>query len=255
MASFPFNPFGTAHCSAIAVTILAAILLTWYGRKSKNAKTLSIIRYTLGAILILSVSLDPILTLAREGLNAHGWAKVKKDALPFYLCDVVSLILAFALFRKSSKLTEIGYLWAVAGTTQGLITPTLGFGPAHPEFYAFFLQHGGAPIAAIFLIWGLRIAPQNGAFKRAVIWSFAYVATIVPLNWLIGENYGFLNGLPPVPTLFDHMGPWPYYLITLHIIAYTLYFILLQITPKPKQACPTTKFSGPTTPKLPQNVS
>ena len=53
------------------------------------------------------------------------------------------------------------------------------------------------------------------------------------INWIIEQNYGFLNELPDPGTLFDHMGPYPYYLITLQGIAFTLYFILLKIAPKP----------------------
>ena len=51
------------------------------------------------------------------------------------------------------------------------------------------------------------------------------------INVIIGENYGFLNAKPVVPTFFDYMGPWPFYLITLQVIAYSLYAILLKIAP------------------------
>ncbi|MDB4754757.1 YwaF family protein, partial [Akkermansiaceae bacterium] len=64
-------------------------------------------------------------------------------------------------------------------------------------------------------------------------WSWGYMAIVMTINWIIGRNYGFLNGLPNPGTLFDHMGPYPYYLITLQGIAFTLYFILLKIAPKP----------------------
>ncbi len=165
-------------------------------------------------------------------MDAQGWGLVVENSLPLYLCDVVSIFLAFALITKNQRLAEIGYLWGLAGTVQGLVTPTLWFDWTHIEFHVFFLQHGGVPVAAVFIVWGLRIIPEKGAFKRSVIWSLGYMAVIMSLNWMIGQNYGFLNRLPEVETLFDHMGPWPYYLITLQVIAYTLYAILLAITPR-----------------------
>ena len=58
------------------------------------------------------------------------------------------------------------------------------------------------------------------------------MAIVMTINWMIGKNYGFLNGLPEVHTLFAYMGPYPFTLITLQAIAFLLYFILLKIAPK-----------------------
>ena len=182
--------------------------------------------------LVTAVSLDPVLTLVRYGTGSFGWGLVVDNSLPLYLCDVVSLLLAYSLVTGNQRITEVGYCWGLAGTMQGLITPTLWFDATNIEFYVFFLQHGGVPVAAVFLVWGLGIVPQKGAFMRVLYWSWGYMAVVMTINWIIGKNYGFLNGLPKVETLFDHMGPYPYYLITLQGIAFTLYFILLKIAPK-----------------------
>ena len=61
------------------------------------------------------------------------------------------------------------------------------------------------------------------------------MALTMTINWSLGQNYGFLNGLPEVRTLFDYMGPYPYYLITLQLIAFSLYYILLKIAPKSRE--------------------
>lgn len=61
------------------------------------------------------------------------------------------------------------------------------------------------------------------------------MAITMTINWMIGKNYGFLNGLPEVYPLFSYMGPCPYYLITLQVVAFTLYFILLKIAPKSEE--------------------
>jgi len=224
-----FKLFGVAHCVAIMTTVVAAVVLTRYARKNSGKGELKRVRYTMAGLLVMAVSLDPILTLVRYGTGEFGWGLVLDSALPLYLCDVVSVILAIALVRKSQRLAEIGYLWGLAGTVQGLITPTLHF-----EFPVFFLQHGGVPVAAGFLVWGLGIVPQKGAFVRAIYWSWGYMAVVMCINWMIGKNYGFLNGLPKVDTLFNYMGPYPYYLLTLQGVAFTLYFILLKIAPREK---------------------
>ncbi len=228
-----FQLFGIAHLLALIVTFLTAFALTRYARKSPDAKILKQVRYTMAVLLVTAVSLDPVLTLVRYGTGSFGWEMVVKSALPLYLCDVVSFLLAYALVTGSQRITEIGFLWGIAGTTQGLITPILLFDGSNIEFYVFFLQHGGVPIAAIFLVWGLKIVPEKGALLRIFCWSWGYMAIVMTINWIIGQNYGFLNELPNPGTLFDHMGPYPYYLITLQGIAFTLYCILLKIAPKP----------------------
>lgn len=227
-----FVIFGVAHSLAMLVTLLLAVGLTRYARAHKCPDNYRLLRFVMGGLLVLAVLLDPVLTLVRYGVGAYGWGMVKDNSLPFFLCDVVALLLAWALFTKSQRLAEIGYLWGLAGTVQGLIMPTLWFGPKTWEFYAFFLEHGGVPIAAVFLVWGMRIIPEKGAFRRAVIWSVSYVGIVMLLNVAMGENYGFLNGKPDAETFFDYMGPWPYYLVTLHVVAFALYGLLLWIAPK-----------------------
>ena len=231
-----FQTFGVAHNFALLLTLLTAVGLVCYARRNPNEEVLRRIRYVIGTLLITAVALDPILSLYRYGFNEYGWSVVVDNSLPFYLCDVVSIMLAIALFKKSQRLAEIGYLWGLGGAMQGLIMPTLLFDWREIEFYAFFLEHSGAPIAAAFLVWGLGIVPEKGAFRRAVWWSFGYVAVVMLINVLIGENYGFLNGKPDAVTFFDYMGPWPYYLITLHAVAFSLYVILLGMAPEHKAA-------------------
>lgn len=232
----PFQAFALPHNTAMIVTVILAIAVTGYARSGPDEKRLTWVRYIMGSLLLIAVALDPVLTLVRYGLTDQGWELLVDNSLPFYLCDVVSIFLALALFTKSQRLAEIGYLWGLAGTIQGLVMPTLWFDWREIEFYIFFLQHGGAPIAAVFLVWGLGILPEKGAFKRSVYWSLGYIAVVMSINWLIGENYGFLNKKPSVETFFDYMGPWPFYLITLQLVAYTLYAILLHIAPKKRSA-------------------
>ena len=233
-----FETFGLPHCVAMAATAIAAVAMvrlnfsTAVSPEKKQRANL-----ILGVILLVAVTLDPILTWLRYD-DQPGMASklVRETALPLYLCDVVSVVLAVALFSKRQRFAELGYLWGMAGTVQGLITPTLYFSWDTLEYYAFFAQHGGVPVAALALAYGTPLRPQPGAFKRAIFWSWVYMAVVYGLNWLLGANYGFLNGKPGVGTLFDYMGPYPWYLITLQFVAFTLYFLLLLPFCSAKQA-------------------
>ncbi len=226
-----FQHFGASHILALAVTLVAAYLMVRFMRSDALEKLKTRVRYLFAGLLIFAVSMDPVLTFLRFGTGETGWLVFWNSSLPLYLCDVVSIVAALALITKNYKLAEVAYLWGLAGTTQGLLTPTLAYDWNTLDYYNFFLQHSGVPIAAVTLVWGMGIIPRKGAFKRIIIWSWLYMATVIAINFMIKQNYGFLSGKPAFDTMFDYMGPYPYYLLTLQAIAFTMYFILLKIAP------------------------
>ncbi len=232
MNSQPFEPFGTAHLTALAAILVVGIAFCGLLRSGVKETTKQRVCSALGILLLLGVAADPVLRWMRYKSMPQVW----EVSLPFYLCDVVSIVLAVALIRKKQRWAELGYFWGIAGTTQGLITPTLEFTWNSPEYYAFFAQHGAVPIAALGLVFARGLAPQPGAWWRVVRWSWVYIGVVFLINKSMGmlpffqlphgANYGFLNRKPDVASLFDIMGPWPWYLITLQAIAFTLYFLL-----------------------------
>lgn len=232
MDSREFTAFGVSHWVALAATACAAAGLIQLVRSDVSEKLKRGMEIGLGVLLILSVLADPLTNWLRYAVGSAGSVgealeMIHDNSYPFYLCDVVAIVLAMALFRRHQRLAEVGYLWGVAGTMQGMITPTLYYDWDTPEYYAFFLQHGGVPVAALVLVVGLRLFPEKGAFLRVLLWGWLYMAIVIGLNVMLETNYGFLNAKPGVPTLFDYMGPYPWYLITLNLIACVLYALLL----------------------------
>ena len=229
MDSSDFVIFGLPHCVAIAATAAAAVFMVRLNRSplvSPQRKHRA--NVVLAVILLTAVSLDPVLTWLRHRDNPDTvWQYVRESALPLYLCDVVSFVLAYALIRRRQRWAEMGYLWGMAGTLQGLLTPTLQYSWDSPEYYAFFAQHGGVPVAALALAFGTELKPNANAIGRAIFWSWMYLLVVYGLNWALSANYGFLNAKPPVPSLLDYMGPYPWYLLTLQFVGIALYLLLL----------------------------
>ncbi len=229
-----FQHYGFSHLIALFATVMGAVYMVRFMRSDAQEKLKTRVRYVFGGVLIFVVVMDPVLTFLRWGLGDLGWEIFWNSALPLYLCDIVSVVAAVALFTKNYKFAELAYLWGLAGTTQGLLTPTLSYDWDTLEYYNFFLQHSGVPIAAITLVWGMGIVPREGAFKRIILWSWVYMAVVIGINFLIKQNYGFLSRKPDFDTMFDYMGDYPYYLITLQVIAFTFYYLLLKVAPKPQ---------------------
>jgi uncharacterized membrane protein YwaF len=46
------------------------------------------------------------------------------------------------------------------------------------------------------------------------------------VNTWLGTNFGFAARKPVNPSLLDHMGPWPIYLIWIEVLGLVLFFLL-----------------------------
>jgi uncharacterized membrane protein YwaF len=46
------------------------------------------------------------------------------------------------------------------------------------------------------------------------------------VNRILGTNFGFAAKPPDNPSLIDHLGPWPWYLLSMSAIALVLYLLL-----------------------------
>ena len=111
MDSRAFETFGVPHCAAMAVTAIAAIAMVKLNRSATvSPETKHRANVILGIILIVAVTFDPILTWLRYD-DQPGLAPrlVRETALPLYLCDVVSIVLAIALITKRQRFAEMGY--------------------------------------------------------------------------------------------------------------------------------------------------
>jgi len=222
--------FGLSHLVALAVTAGAAVwLIRLYRRPGVDPGFRRRVETVAAGIMILTVFMDPLLNWLRwsESGAERAWFEIKKDSLPMHFCDLVALLLAGAILTKRQRLAELGYLWGLSGTVQGLITPGLKYECPAPEYFAFFLQHGGVPVVALGLTFGAGLQPQPGALKRTMLWSNVYLVAVFSLNALLGVNYGYLNGKPPHESLMDFLGDWPWYLLSLEGLALILFSLLL----------------------------
>lgn len=160
-------------------------------------------------------------------LVTGGSAEYKPlTALPLQLCDAAIFVAAAALWFRRPLLIEVTYFWGLAGTVQALITPDL---PQHfPSFpfIQYYAAHGGVVAAALLLVVGLREKPRPSAVARVVGLTLAYAAFVAVVDAATGADYLYLRSKPPSPTLFDYLGPWPWYIASAVVIGVVLFLIL-----------------------------
>ena len=201
-----FRPFTLAHgCALSCIAVVIAVAVT-YGRKRfvpRSAPAPSQFERTLAYANIA------------VWLAAHGWWQLpaRFDAvttLPLQMCHITSLIASAVLLTQHRALRAILYFWAFALCTQAMITPSIVEPPSSPVFWSFWFLHGFVMMTAIYDIAVNGFRPTWRDYRAACIASACYVAVVLPIDMLLGANYGFVGQSKPLhPSIVDLLGPWP----------------------------------------------
>ena len=218
-----FQPFGASHLTALAILVTLAVTLVALER-TRRLRAVRGCEIVLATLLLIEWPLNVWISWRWEVLDSS-------NAFPLHLCDVAAYLGALALITHRAASCELLWFWGLAGTMQGLITPALEMDWPHPRFIAFFTLHCGVVLAALHLVIGRRITPRRGAVRRAVAWLVVYAVVVGGLNVLIracggNANYGFLCDKPPTASLFDVLGPWPWYIGSIGLLSWVLFSVL-----------------------------
>ncbi len=214
-----FHPFSKEHLLILAVGfagIAAFLLVGRLGGKPRRTSTL-----LLAALNLLA---NPLSALAPffQGIEMQP-----EQYLPFHLCDIAALVAAAALLTRQRLLGSLTYFWGLAGTIQGLVTPAITDGGWVCS--TFFFQHFVIVAAALHLpiVEGWRPRrPLWKAVTEVFLWSLLYLLFALAMNRLTGANFAYASHPPENPSLLDHLGPWPWYLLSMQGIAVGFFSLL-----------------------------
>jgi hypothetical integral membrane protein (TIGR02206 family) len=212
-----FHPYGPSHNAALLATLVLLMALLVLART----------RYAVIAQRVLG---SMLLALYPVGLAVHAYygSLTAQTALPLQFCDIATLAGGIALWTRRQFWCEVVYFFGLAGTLQGLLTPALIDECPDLRYFLFFLMHGGVPVTSIYVVTAMRHRPQPGAVMRMMGFSLAWYALIAVINFAFGVNYAFQCAKPPQASLFDHLGPWPWYnfsAIGLGLVFYSVLYL------------------------------
>jgi len=215
----PFQAYGPSHWGVLILTVAVPVLLVALARRDGSGRTTTAALWGLALLLAGNMAALVAIGLSR---GQNEWI----DFLPMHLCDWLAFIAIGALLTRRQGAYELLYFWGLAGTSQGVLTPDLRFDFPHPYFFTFHVGHSGIIAAVAFLTFGCGLRPRAGAFFRAWLWLQAYFLAAALANFLLNENFGYLCRKPENPSLLDHLGPWPWYLLAVEAIALAAFFLL-----------------------------
>jgi hypothetical integral membrane protein (TIGR02206 family) len=211
-----FTLFGPSHLMVLFLTGFLPAVLIILARSRGGERRVRPIAWTLAAVLVLNqVALFAF---------AVRWGVVQEH-LPFQLCDWATFTCAAALVWRHRLAYELSYFWGLAGTVQAVLTPDLAEDFPHPGFFVFHIAHSGILVAVFFLTLGMGMRPSLRSIGRAFLWLQVYAAATFLLNLLLDANYGYLLRKPARPSLLDWLGPWPWYIVSLEVLALLLFFL------------------------------
>jgi hypothetical integral membrane protein (TIGR02206 family) len=214
-----FEHWSPTHILIVLLTVFVSVFLIFLARRHQGKPFTFAIGNTIGAILLLNY-------FVYVGYRIHAGLWMIRYDLPMELCNWAALATMFAFFTRSRTLAEVAYFWVMAGSINGVISPDLPFSFPHIYFFIFHIAHSGLVIGSLYLVFGLKFYPRPGAIRRVFIISQVYLATAFVINYALGGNYGYTMAKPQAASLFDYLGPWPYYLISLEVMAFVLYALL-----------------------------
>jgi hypothetical integral membrane protein (TIGR02206 family) len=211
-----FHAFDVQHLITLGIIAVVCLLLAWKARSGTCRKWLS----QLFGFALLGYA--AVFYVQQRIEHALSW----QYSLPLELCNLVLIACIISLFRPSQFMTEITYFLGLGGVLQATVTPDLSLGFPSWEFVLFFWSHGVTLMAIVFLISRPGFKPRRGSVWRMMIALNVYGLIIGILNAIAGWNYGYLCRKPGEPSLFDFMGPWPWYLLSLEGIALVTFLLL-----------------------------
>tara|TARA_B100000575_G_scaffold146900_1_gene117260 strand:- start:19767 stop:20471 length:705 start_codon:yes stop_codon:yes gene_type:complete len=179
--------------------------------------------YFIGCIMIIDFITENL------GFIMNGTWDIQYN-IPIHLCGISSLICCFLPFvKRKERLFQFVYYTGIIGGIMAILTPQLNHFDGTLRYYLnFFVSHSLIIALPIFMFIHLDMKlPKFSWFK---IWVHLNIlmAIIMPINFLLGSNYMYVNAPPEVSNPLV-IGDWPYYLLIWEplviIIAYMIYAI------------------------------
>ncbi|MEH7379716.1 TIGR02206 family membrane protein [Bacillus sp. JJ1533] len=213
----PFHWLSFSHVVMFGLLIVSGVLLFLFRARVKKGN--SVIRYTIAIFLLISE-----LSLYLWYVNTGVWDPI--DSLPFQLCSISLFLSIIMLITRSYLLFEVTYFLGIGGALQAMLTPELAYDFPHYRYFHFFLAHIAIILSSLYMLWYENYRPTLKSIWKAFAALNVIAFIVFFVNKATGGNYMFLARKPMNPSLIDFLGPYPWYILSLEVVALIMFFIL-----------------------------
>lgn len=214
-----FAAWGVSHVAVLVVSVVAyGGLIAWVRRRPEDVQQR--VGTIVGALPVVTWAVFNLFRLAIGDWTKH-------IDIPLNLCPLVSFALPLMLGpRRSYRVFEIVYFFALVGCVQALITPNLFEEAPHYMFWRYWLLHVSIIGAVAYALAVYRMRPTVASLGRAFVAFAAYVGVAKVLNTLLGTNYAFTQTKPETASVLDALGPYPVYIFQGLGVALALFVLI-----------------------------
>ncbi|MEN8675453.1 TIGR02206 family membrane protein [Nocardioides sp.] len=196
------EPYGVAHLAMLGLFVVGVPAAVLLGRHDRGTGARRVSRAL--ALLVLAAAV-PFLVLDLATRFEVG------VSLPLHLSDLAWMAAALALWTRWRWAVALTYFWGLVLTTQAIVTPSLGEDFPDPRFFGFWALHLLVVWAALYLVWGLGLAPRWREYGIVLGVTLGWAVTAFGFNLVAQTNYGYLVRKPASGSALDLLGPWPVY--------------------------------------------
>ena len=153
------------------------------------------------------------------------------ESLPLHLCRLGVWIAAWLLLTLDTRARALTLFWGIGLSMQIFFTPFLNEGHGSISFWIYWLNHVQIVGVGIYDIAVLGYRPSWRDLRFASILGVVYAALAAGLNAVLGTNYSYLGaGSHEGVSLVDHLGPYPWRLITMTVGAIALFALIFGVS-------------------------
>ncbi|MBP1950965.1 YwaF family protein [Virgibacillus litoralis] len=220
----PFITFGTSHIIMLLIYFIGIVIFILFLKKILTDTSLyNIVRWSLFGLLILSE------------VSYQTWTAVNgiwslREHTPLHLCGIAGITGAIALVTHNRKLIQVTFFIGLIPALLALITPELPYDVPHYRFWKFFIHHTAISWTSIFLVAtsSLKIHIKSLLETFGYLLLYAIIIGFI-INPFLDSNYLYLSHTPTATTPLDVLGSGIWYYVNLCGLAFTVFFIQLQI--------------------------
>ena len=193
----------------------------------KESKLDKLISMSLSFMLIITEMSYFWRLVGVESLNANP-----VDHLPITICGWAIIFSSFMVVSKSKSLFDIVYFWVFAGSTFGLLTPTVitFTGPTRFRYYQFWLEHISGFIVIFYMIFVHNFRPNwKSMLKSYICLIVLAIIAIIANNMLPGANYLFVARPEDTASILDILPKNYFVRLTIMASIITILFFLIYL--------------------------
>lgn len=212
-----FIMFSVEHIIAIVLLIVILFFLFMLkNRLSYPTRSSNLFERLFAlSLLMMEIAYHLVLIFTRE------WNL--SESMPFHLCNFSLFFSIIILWTGSKRFYDFIFFAGFGGALQALLTPSLEIGFPSFKFIQFFFIHSGIIVTAFYILWVKKYTPTFKGLLKTMFYLNSMLPFIFAINIVVHGNYMFLREKPINGSLLDFLGPYPWYIVSLEMVAFSMF--------------------------------